>query len=475
MRAWLVTVLMTVGCLHAQGPRAETKKDDPAALQAFERLLGDAETIDDAAAFAKAKGLSRGAVLGRAERAYWAFMKAHRYAPAAEIAWRFRADPKYVGMALDFARKDAMKRVALWQKGMGTPSVFGLRYQAEQALAAEAIIACRYSAVPEAARMAVDDAYLFRGLSLQDDVLFPLLDAGCPVGEPRRSAIIDAAVGTRRLDDYAIRHAAASNWNDARRSAFLWQFFSYHRCSAGFRAVAALRANPDDVVTLIENGDCEYETLVSDGWSLSAADAGRYFFAAVRKQKYNLALELLESAGFGEDGETYLFQEALRGGHGGKLVEVLRRHMTHHDAFMAYAYGQDRYRFVANYALTYAWQKKAFDKLIELGKWEDAAEAAQYGFSDSLRTEGILIAFRAAMAAHDFKAGRYFVARYGPVKDKPGLVTQEMYEAEKDAWYAKRQAEKAPAEEPAPAVKPKKKKKRKRPKPDDCPPGDWCP
>jgi len=145
---------------------------------------------------------------------------------------------------------------------------------------------------------------------------------------------------------------------------------------------------------------------------------------------------------------------------------------------MAYLWERGRFRFIANYALTYDWQRKAFDKLIELKRWEDAAEAAQYGSGEALKTEGILIAFRAAMAAGDFKSGRYFVARYGPVKDKSGLVTQEMYEAEKDKFYAAKQAAgdpewmKEPQAEPAPKAKRKTKRKRSKP---PCPDGDWCP
>ena len=46
-------------------------ESDRASLRTFEILVNDADTIDDAQAFAEAKGLRRGDILPIAERAYW--------------------------------------------------------------------------------------------------------------------------------------------------------------------------------------------------------------------------------------------------------------------------------------------------------------------------------------------------------------------------------------------------------------------
>jgi hypothetical protein len=477
MRALLATAFFLAGCLHARGPVKSAAKADPETLHAFDLLINVADTIDDAEAFAEAKGMTREDWIDSAERAYWSFMRAGVYAPAAEIASRFGFPDRAVGMALDEARRDYDRVHGTYQRRKEAKDGLGWLHAAQGKLAVEARIACRYGPTKKAARETVGRAAILKAESDSYGPLYLLLDEGCPVHAELRTEIIDRAL-LEDKDEYAIRHGAASNWDDVKVSQFLWHFFYYTDCTDGVKALVAFAVEPKTSANLIENANCEEEIIDSSKWKLDPKDADAWFFAAVRGRKYNLALELLPHGTHGEDGRIFLYQEAVRATGETKLVGALKMHPGFHDGFMAYLWERGRYRFIANFSTTMEWQRKAFDKLIELGKWEDAAEAAEYGTSEALRSEGILIAFRAAMAAGDFKAGRYFVHRYGPIKDKPGLVTREMYDEEKDKWYAAKQAGPDPEwmKESAPKAEPKAKRKKKRRKPRaPCPDDDWCP
>ncbi|MEK7546449.1 MAG: hypothetical protein AAB554_05280 [Patescibacteria group bacterium] len=468
MRAMLAMAISLAGCLHAQAPVKSAAKAEPETMRTFYVLINDADTIAAAADFAKSKGLRRQDWIASADRAYWRFMRATVYPPAAEIASRFGFGEDAVRLALEAQRGDVKKAVAAYVARKHADDESRWLYSAIWEFTLETRISCRYAAKDEALKT-VESVRAFGTMSGEDDVLYPLLDEACPVDPQLRDAIIDAA----RLEDrdaYAIRHAAAADWDWIKTSEFIKDFVLYDDCAYGVQAIVAFKLEDELAGAFIENSNCESEIIDSSAWKLPPGTAGRYFFAAVRGRKYNLALVLLPFTGFVEDGLKFLFQEAMRGGFEGMLVPTLKMHEIHHEAFMAYAWERGRYRFIANSAQTIDWQRKAFDKLIELGKWEDAAEAAQYGVSETLRTEGVLIAFRAAMAAGDFKAGLYFLFRYGPVHDKTGIVTQEMYDAAKDAWYEARQASVPP---PDPAPKPKRK--RHRPERPKCADDDWCP
>ena len=469
MRAWMMAMAVLAGCLHAQTPAASPRHADPAVLSEFKRLLGDPDRIEDAADFAEAHHLSRAETSAAAAPAYAAFMRMEAYAFAAEIAWRFGFGQPAVGAPAAFQRGRAGKSAAEYLARRNDRDAAGFRVQAVSDLRDEALIGCFYSADPADGRAAVEDAIAFRAASFDDDVLFPLLTARCPVDASWRALIVDLAF-SRGMDDYAIRHAAEADWAPEKRARFAWGFLSVQRCGAGSRAVAALRVPSADVVPMVETSECEQANISTKGWSLGASDAGSYFFAAVRKDRLNLALTLLPFTGFGADGQEYLFQEALRHGRGADLLKVLSYHPGYHEALMQYAFDHGRYRFVGTYAQTYAWEEKAFDKLIELRQYDFAGEVAQYGFSETMRTEGIVKAFKAAMAAGDFKAGRYFVARYGPTAVRKGLVTQDMYDAEEKKRYDAL-APAASAPQPPAAHRKSKRKPRRRPA---CPKYDWC-
>jgi len=471
MRAWLILAFALVGCAHAH-PARTVPRTDPALIAEFARLVNRPDGIEAAAAFAVEHRFSKKDWMGPAAAAYGGFLRAEAYATAAEIAWRFDFGREAVAPLFDFQRRRAMIRVGKFLAHRSDDLGRSARLEAVYELKREISIACRYGAGDDAAQTAIADARSFDSAASEAEVLYALLDEGCPVTDEFRDAIIEKAVFWGRVD-FAIRHAVRAGWDEERRTRFAWTFFASRRCDSGFKAAAMLDVPRDDFLRMVETSDCEGGSFAIEvTLPRSLADAA--FFAAIRGRKFNVAMTVLPLSGLGEDGKAYLFQEALRDGGGVECLKALRFHMDLHDGFMQAAYDLGRYRFVGNFAMTYEWERKAFDKLVEDGKWEDAAEVAQYGTSESFRTEGIVIAFKASMAAHDFAAGRYFVARYGPVKDKPGIVTQEMYDEAKDAWYAKRNKElEASGQKPDPAPH-KAKRKRRKAKAKKCPDDDWC-
>src|SRR5690349_22517158 len=194
MRIMLVTAIFLAGCLHAQGPVKSAAKADPETLHAFELLVNDADTIDDAAALAKAKGLRRGEIAGPAERAYWSFMRAGVYVPAAEIAWRFGFGETAIGLALEYERRVYERAVALYVRGKGKEGELARLHAAQWEMALEIRIACRYGPTAKATKETVDRAVALKSVSDTMSVLYPLLDEGCPVDEGLRNSIIDHAL-----------------------------------------------------------------------------------------------------------------------------------------------------------------------------------------------------------------------------------------------------------------------------------------
>lgn len=400
---------------------------------------------------------------------YEGFMRSGDYVSAARVASRFRLGARFIDRPLQLQRKEVHEAVRAYAASKDRPDAHIWLSAAIVEMTDEIRIACRYGPTPEAARETVFFALVLKRYSHEYEVLYPVLDEGCPLDRQLRDEIIDAAILHGKAD-YAIRHCAAAGWDQEQLLRLLWHFFRVGDCADGMKALIALKLPVDVAVRVIETATCETVRLDLGEWMIPEETANAFFFAAVRGANVHLALELLPLGTLGEEGETFLFQEATRSGKEALIMRALTSNMSHHDAFMAYLWARGRHRFIANFSLTLDWQRKAFDKLIELRRWEDAAEAAQYGLSQSLRVDGVRIAFRAAMAAGDFAIGRYLLARYGPREDAPGIITQEMYDAEWEAWFAAKKAAK-PLSDPAPEPAPKSK--RKRPKP--CPPDAWCP
>ena len=463
MRARLTVTVILAGCLHAQTPARPEAKASSLAMVA--RLLQDAETIEEAAELARRRGLTARELAGVAASAHAAYLRMQAYDIAAEIAWRFRLPQAAVEVPFGLERRVASDRIADYALHRDAKDAIARRTSAAWELSLESLIGCRYGARPEDAQQAVEDADAFYRLSSYDRTLYPLLEYGCPVSDTLRDRIIDLAVANAH-DDFAIGQAAKAGWTDVKKAYFAWNFFYAHRCGSGFRAAAALKIASDDVAQMVEKSDCEDMPIDAAGWDLPTDQARRYFFAAVRAGKSNLAYALMAYCDPDENYRTFLFQEAMRHGLGPLLIKILRFHPEAHDPLMRYAFDQGRYRFVGMYAQTLDWQRKAFDALLAQGHYDFAGEVAQYGVSESLRTNGIVEAFRAAMAAGDFKAGRYFVARYGPTAAKAGLVTQQMYDDAQKAYYA--------AHAPPAAAAPPVRKRRAKPARPRCPDDDWC-
>ena len=430
MRSWLLPVFIVAGCLQAQAqaPAPHRPSDDPSkpALAAYAR-----------------------------------FMRAQDYVNAAEIAWRFGLGEYATGLSMGLQHERASHSIARFLAGQDGKDALGLQSAAERELLDEALIGCRYSSRPHDGPDVIADTLAFRQAAADDSVLFPLLDAGCPVDDQQRDGIIEVAYA-RGADEFAIRQAvvaAETDWDEGQKSRFVLVFFLGHRCGAGVRAAVALKIPSKDLVEIVESSACESAGISSDGWSLNMDDARAAFFAAARTDKFNLALTLLPFCGFDENGELYLFEEAFRRGVETVLGKVIVFHPGRQDALMRYAYDLGRYRFVGAYAQTLDWQRKGFDKLVELGHYDFAAEVAQYGVDDGFRSQGIVLAFQAAMAAGDFRTGRFLLSRYGLTGSKSGLLTQEMYDKAYQAYFDKKKA-----------ARPSRRRELKLP---PCPDDDW--
>lgn len=463
----LACAVTCAGCLSSQVPQPRSVVD-PSVRSEFARLIQDPKRADEASAYAARHHLSREEVSAAVLPVYRGLMHVDAYPEAAGLAWRFGLGQSFIRAPAAFQRQRAAASAAAYIAHQNESDAKALRSGAESELRDEALIGCSFSANPADGQAAVADALAFRAATFFDeDVLLPLLPSRCPVDARWRDLIIDLAQ-ERGLEAYALKYASESDWTPERKIRFAWTYFAEAHCGSGFKAVAALRIPAAEVVPMIEKSECEQAPIPTSGWGLVSDDASLYFFAAVRQAKFNMALTLLPFSGLAADGESFLYQEALRGGRGAEMVKTLAFHPDHHDAFMRYAFDQGRYRFVGTYAQTYEWQRKAFDKLIELGRYDFAGEVAEYGFSEALKTDGIVLAFRSAMEAGDFRMGRYFVARYGPTPSSAGLVTQAMYDQGEKEYIAAH-----PIVTPLPPPKappPKPRPSMRAP----CPKGDWC-
>lgn len=470
-RSMLLCAASLVGCLQAQAsPRHVT---DPSVLTEFSRLVDDPKRIEDAATFAELRHLSREETHASSLTAYTRFMQVEAYATAAQIAWRFGFGQAAIDTPMSLQRRRAILSGEEYRDHQGQEDAAVKRLSAESEFQNESLIGCVYGAKKEDAKAVVEDTLAFRHLTNDDDVLYPLLDDQCPVEPATRDLIIYLALSHYKYD-FAIRHAVSADWIPEKRLEFAGIFFRNPRCADGFRVVGIMHLRAADVVPMVELSECEQLAIATKDWALDPSDARSYFFAAVRGRKYNLALVLLPFCAFDENGRLYLFQEVLRANRGLEMIKLFLFHAGLHDDFMSYAFERGRYRFVGTHSQTYAWQRKAFDRLVEIGQYDFAAEVAQYGFSETFRTEGINLAFKAAMKAGDFKMGRYFVARYGPTATSPGLVTQEMFDEEQRQTYAAKAAANGGQIQPEPPKPEPPKKVRPPPKKEPpCRKDDW--
>lgn len=440
------------GCLHPQAPARPSTAD----REAFIRLVNDPVAIGAAAEYVKTRRLPRDAWAGPSMEAWKTYMKARVYEAAAEVAWRFGLDPKLVGYALQRARAEAAERVAAFVEHQGDERDGFYRTLAENALAREILIACRYGPARESAELAVRDAAAWHELTGgAGPALYALLDEGCPVDADLRLTIIEYAVEADR-DAYAIRHAAHAGWDDAQRVGFVARYFFLDECRNGFLAFDALDPPAQEVASELQRTECEDDPIPS-GVSLRPADASTLFFAAVRGESFLLAHALLGMSSLGDDGLVYLLQEMTRGGWEYKLKAFLEKRPELYDRAMAYALEAGHVRLVGHMAKTPEMLRRAFDRAIELGLAAEALFIAENGEDEALKKEAPLMAFRAAMRVRDLDAARFISKRY------PDAVPEDELEAMKTAWYERRRQEVDRNE----ALKPKRKRK---PKP-RC--GDW--
>lgn len=353
------------------------------------------------------------------------------YDKAAQVAFEEHLGSMEIGIALRFAHLDARKRRAAYSDERYGERADALREEMEKAYEQVVKIACLYGPSrrlsPPLAVKAVRAAYA----DVDDNVLlYRLLDYGCPLNHTTRLEVIHAAI-TDDLDEYALAHALRSHLNPSDKIGIVNVYLLRGLCSFGFMAAARLSLDAKYLEPMLRTSSCEDEEFDSSGWSFSQADHRRLFFAAVKARKYHLAIEFNRLASGGESEIRYLVEEMVRRSDMYQAEPLFKLHPDLRDIVYAYALEHGRAHFVGLQTKEISWGERAFDKLLELRRYEDAAEVAEFGPSLTLRTSGILKAFRAAATAGDFIAARYLWNRY------QHIVPQDEYERARAAWNRK--------------------------------------
>jgi hypothetical protein len=392
MRAWILSACVLAGCLHDRIPTiAAHDAPHSAAQDAWKEYFLDGN-----------------------------------YEMAAMTARRAALDPMLIGLAFQEARKEAKKHLRVFYTDFETDNEVLLK-NIQQAYRTEVAIACLYGPKRSSGRLAIRDVEAASERLNSDMLLYLLLDYECPLNREERFEIILAAVQDDR-NAYALKMALVSGWNVLDKLAFVDLFLSTGDCSFGFKAAARLKPDTAYLAQLIRDSSCENDPFDSKGWRFPQNDLRYLFFEAVRYRKYHLALEFNLLAQGGENGVRYLVQQIFDR-HDEYTVEglcVARPELR--PAIYGHALSLGRARFVGMHSKDIFWQERAFEKLLEEGKFDDAAEVAEFGISETLRTEGVLKAFRAAVVAGDMIDARYLRRRY------PQIVPKKEYEKAEAAW-----------------------------------------
>lgn len=452
MRIPFACVLILAGCLHA--PAAPALAPDAELRLAFSRLLADPEKLDDAVRFAAERHLDPQERRALAMLAHAGHLKRRAFVAAARLAKTFGLGQAAIHADFGLQHLDALRAISESGEHRAEDGGSGYREAARQALVAEGAIGCELSPEPADGELVVADMLLFRKTSLDDEPFGPLLDAGCPFDAEWRSLILNQAFDLGK-DAFVLRHGAQSDWPTERKAIIIERYLISKRCAAGLKAIAAFGVPSDSVSELLAKSDCGPDPIVAQGLALPREDAKAYFLASVRANRFPLAVAFLGVLGFGTEDKRFMFDEALTRGHGPELVRAIVQTPGLNDDLMRHAFDQGRYRFVGTFAAGLDWQRKAFDKLIELKQYDFAGEVAEAGISETLRTEGIIMAFQAAMAAGDFRLGRYFLARNGPDAKRFRVITQEMYDEAQRVYFEKKMLEEPPRPPPKPKAKTK--------------------
>ncbi len=389
MRNWLVTACFLAGCLRGSTDVAAPK---PSASDAWR-----------------------------------AYLVSGHYVQAAKVAWQHKLDPSFIGLALQEARKDAKYRVDHYYGDYSVDNET-LKERIRQAFRKEVEIACVYGPTKDSAALAINDVQEAHALLTEDALLYLLLDYGCPLDHDARYAIIAKAAEDAALADYALTQALKSDWTLADKIAFSDLYVASGDCTWGFKVAARLGVTAHEMENLIHESACEQEPIAFAAWGFSQSAARGYFFAAVRARKYNLALAFNEAANGGTSGTWYVAQEMFAQRDEYRALSLMELWPELRDVLYAYAIDHGRARFVGMQTKEVVWEQRAYDALIAMGKYDDAAEVAEYGPSMTMRTEGVLKAFRAAAAAGDYVIARYLWKRY------PKIVPADEAEKARVAW-----------------------------------------
>ncbi len=295
----------------------------------------------------------------------------------------------------------------------GNPDSFEKKLQDIRfAYDAEVTMACTHGAPDSWSEAAVDDVRQASAALVEETLLFLLLDKGCALKADVRREAVAAAAHRSGIFEYVLQHAIASRWGADDKRWFISLYTMSYDCSHGFAAAAALHVSDTQLRWLIKESQCE-TPVRTEGWAFPREKLRQGFLISAEERHYVLALAFGSVAETGDDDLTYLAGAIFARHDEYAVTALLVAHPALRDALYAYAIERGRARYVGLQAKEIYWEERAFRRLLEYGRYEDAAEVAEYGVSLTMRTEGILAAFRAAAAdGGDFLTARALWRRY---------------------------------------------------------------
>lgn len=413
MRYLLLAIVVLSGCLHQQAMKPSTS----AHKQVIDRHLSEAN-FDLVKDHVRKYGLATEVWYGVVTRKFWLYMKNGWYLKAATLAHAFGLGNSYVGRAFEWARNKAVhesirnlsipidhNKTSPWADYKGK---FDEHYLRE-----EISIACRYGPTEESGVMAFAHAYYAFYLIKKVEFLWLTMEEKCKLPAPwdefAFGEVISSGFYLKKLDELKKMPLTAEQKDRVVSALF------HHNCNDGFKFALDIRLSEKRLKGIMEKATC-IALLVPRDWHFPDKElAGRLFFFSAKKGLYRFAYALIPHADYGDNGFYYVAQEVLRAR---KEYQLLRQ--------LPYVYGskrareylyrlaleQGRVRFVGHAERKGKWLYLAYNRAIELHKFEWAAEMAYHSDDETLKKYGPRDAMLEAMHADDFFSGRMIRDRF---------------------------------------------------------------
>jgi len=409
-----IAVLLT-GCLHQRAVKPDMRTDGQ--KQVIDRYLSNLDF-----SLVK-KHIQRHQVSPEVwrpvvMRKYWIFMRKGWNLKAASVAHAFDLGSDDVGRAFEFARNKAvaapfrdlpipvdMKKFSVWDDYSGK---FNAHYLRE-----EIMIACRYGPTKGTMLMAFAHAHHAFYLTGKIEFLWLTMEEKCKLPAP--------------WDKFAFHEIIANGYyltkldklkkiplTEKQIQRIVSNLFS-HDCTLGFGYALDMKLPEAKLRKIMKEVTC-WGRINGMTWRFQDKSmASRLFFFSMREKKYDFAYALIRHTGFGDDGFYSVAREVLRSRSEYEVLQILPYvHQSDQASQILYilALEQGKVRFVGHAEKEGEWLYRAYNRAIELHKFEWAAEIAHYGNDGTLKKRGPRDAMIEAMHANEFFSGRVIRDRF---------------------------------------------------------------